>query len=98
MEGTKQRISLLAAAAVFVLAVAPFPVQSYPVVTTKHFSDLSRVSKYRDGFQVNGAGTAYTHYTVGGGAFQPLTQDLARIRFNPGRILRQRRSSRIRWA
>jgi len=24
--------------------------------------------------------------------------DLARIRFNPGRILRQRRSSRIRWA
>ena len=25
-------------------------------------------------------------------------QTLARIRFNPGRILRQRRSSRIRWA
>jgi len=24
--------------------------------------------------------------------------DLARVRFNPGRILRQRRSSRIRWA
>ena len=24
--------------------------------------------------------------------------ELARIRFNPGRILRQRRSSRIRWA
>jgi len=36
-------------------------------------------------------------------AVQPSTrglivQRLARIRFNPGRILRQRRSSRIRWA
>ena len=34
--------------------------------------------------------------------FEDLTEDLsrqlARIRFNPGRILRQRRSSRIRWA
>jgi len=27
-----------------------------------------------------------------------LFEELARIRFNPGRILRQRRSSRIRWA
>jgi len=27
-----------------------------------------------------------------------LDERLARIRFNPGRILRQRRSSRIRWA
>jgi len=29
---------------------------------------------------------------------QPAPWRLARIRFNPGRILRQRRSSRIRWA
>ena len=28
----------------------------------------------------------------------PNATTLARIRFNPGRILRQRRSSRIRWA
>jgi len=29
---------------------------------------------------------------------QSINRNLARIRFNPGRILRQRRSSRIRWA
>jgi len=29
---------------------------------------------------------------------KPTKRELARIRFNPGRILRQRRSSRIRWA
>jgi len=31
-------------------------------------------------------------------AIEREAPDLARIRFNPGRILRQRRSSRIRWA
>ena len=42
---------------------------------------------WRDMWKAPGVSFAY------GGAFV-----LARIRFNPGRILRQRRSSRIRWA
>ena len=35
---------------------------------------------------------------VGRRLFARDDDDLARVRFNPGRILRQRRSSRIRWA